>query len=234
MSISIKENDKPKLRHCPMTCDTNLHSKLDKFEITKFLNSHSTTLMIGKPKSGKTSLLYSFLKSKELLKQVFNKIFLFQPSQSRASMKDQLFESMPDDQKYDQLNLENLLNVETNLDEGNNVIIFDDMSAFLKDNEISKLLKKLMFNRRHLHLSIIFLCQSYISVPKEIRKMFTNLFIFKVSKMEMKTIFEEVVELPSDYIIPLIKLVYDEPYNFLFVNTDSQRLFRGWDELLIE
>ena len=232
--ISIKENDKPKLKVCEMICDVKLHAKLDKYELTQFLNNHSTTLMIGKPKSGKTSLLYSFLKSKELLRNVYDKIFLFQPSQSRASMKDKIFDNIPDDQKFEELNLENLNDVESSLDDGNNIIIFDDMTAYLKDNEIQKKLKEFVFNRRHKHLSIIFLVQSWLSVPKDIRKLFTNIFVFKVSKNEMEQIFDEVVELPKQYILPLMKLTYDKPHQYLFINTDSQRLFKGFDEILIE
>ena len=232
--ISIKENDKPKLKVCEMICDVKLHAKLDKYELTQFLNNHSTTLMIGKPKSGKTSLLYSFLKSKELLRNVYDKIFLFQPSQSRASMKDKIFDNIPDNQKFEELNLENLNDVESSLDDGNNIIIFDDMTAYLKDNEIQKKLKEFVFNRRHKHLSIIFLVQSWLSVPKDIRKLFTNIFVFKVSKNEMEQIFDEVVELPKQYILPLMKLTYDKPHQYLFINTDSQRLFKGFDEILIE
>ena len=130
MSISVKENAKPKLKVCEMVCDTKLHPELDKYDLTSFLNNHSTALMIGKPKSGKTSLLYSFLKSKELLRNVFDRIFLFQPEQSRASMRDKLFDLIPDEQKFNELNLENLLNVEGNLSDGNNIIIFDDMTVF--------------------------------------------------------------------------------------------------------
>lgn len=232
--ISIKENDKPKLKVCEMICDVKLHAKLDKYELTQFLNNHSTTLMIGKPKSGKTSLLYSFLKSKELLRNVYDKIFLFQPSQSRASMKDKIFDNIPDDQKFEELNLENLNDVEKNLDEGSNIIIFDDQTAYLKDNEIQKKLKEFVYNRRHKHLSIIFLVQSWLSVPKDIRKLFTNIFVFKVSKNEMEQIFDEVVELPKQYILPLMKLTYDKPHQYLFINTDSQRLFKGFDEILID
>ena len=232
--ISIKENDKPKLKVCEMICDVKLHAKLDKYELTQFLNNHSTTLMIGKPKSGKTSLLYSFLKSKELLRNVYDKIFLFQPSQSRASMKDKIFDNIPDEQKFEELNLENLNDVESNLDEGSNIIIFDDQTAYLKDNEIQKKLKEFVYNRRHKHLSIIFLVQSWLSVPKDIRKLFTNIFIFKVSKNEMEQIFDEVVELPKQYILPLMKLTYDKPHQYLFINTDSQRLFKGFDEIMID
>jgi hypothetical protein len=232
--LSIKKNEKPQLKVCEMICDKKLHDKLDKYDLTSFLNNHSTTLFIGRPKSGKTSLLYSFFKSREIFKNTFDKIFLFQPEQSRASMKDKLFDKIPDEQKYNELNLENLLEVENNLSEYNNVILFDDMTAYLKDGEINKKLKELVFNRRHKHLSIIFLVQTYISIPREIRKLFSNIFVFKCSKKEMELIFDEVVELPKDYILPIMKIVYDKPYNYLFINTDSQRLFKNFDEILIE
>jgi len=53
-------------------------------------------------------------------------------------MKDKLFDNIPNEQKFEILNLENLNDVETNLAEGNNIIIFDDQTAYLKDNEIKK------------------------------------------------------------------------------------------------
>ena len=149
-------------------------------------------------------------------------------------MKDKLFDKIPDEQKYNELNLENLLEVENNLSEYNNVILFDDMSVFLKAGEIKKKLKELVFNRRHKHLSIIFLVQTYLSIEKDIRKLFSNIFCFKCSKKEMEMIFDEVVELPKDYILPIMKLVYDKPYQYLFINTDSQRLFKNFDEIMIE
>ena len=73
--ISIKKNLAPKLPQCKFLCDGKLDQKLDDYELTKFLNCHSTTLFIGKPRSGKTSLLYSLFKSKKLLKQCFENIF---------------------------------------------------------------------------------------------------------------------------------------------------------------
>lgn len=232
--ISIKENDAPKLAICKMLCDTKLHPKLDNYDLTSFLNNHSTTLFIGRPKSGKTSLLYSFLKSKEIFKGTFDKIFLMQPAQSRASMKDPLFDKIPDKQKYNELTIANLQDIEENLSEHNNVILMDDCTAYLKDSSIKKKLKELVYNRRHKHLSIIFLVQSYLSIEKDIRKLFSNLFIFKCSKNEMETIWEELVEYPKEYILPIMKMVYDKPYQYLFLNTDSQRMFKNFDELMIE
>lgn len=232
--IHIKPNKAPKLPVCEMVCDKKIHQKLDEYDLTKFLNCHSTNLIIGKPQSGKTNLLYQLFKSKHLLKNCYDKIFLFQPAQSRASMKDKLFDKIPDDQKFEELSIENLDYVDNNLDEGNNCLIFDDMTAYLKDNETRKKLKELVMNRRHKHLSIFFLVQTYYSVEKDIRKLFSNIFIFRVSKKEMENIFDEVIETHKSYIPDITKLVFDKPYKYLFVNTDSQRLFSGFDEIIID
>jgi len=148
-----------------MLCDKKLHPKLEEYELTKFLNSHSTNLIVGKPGSGKTSMIYSFMKSKKLLSKVYDKIYLFQPEQSRQSMKDKLFDQLPDEQKFDELNVDNLEYIKDNLDEDENVaILFDDMGAYLKNNDTRKLLKELIMNRRHYHISIYFLVQTWYSI----------------------------------------------------------------------
>ena len=231
MSITIKRNKKPDLPVCVMVCDKKIHPKLDKYELTKFLNCHSTNLLIGKPGSGKTNLIYQIMKS--ITNKCYDKIFLFQPEKSRISMKDKLFDQLPDDQKFEELSLENLEYVNDTLDdEGNNCIIFDDMGAYLKNNDIKKLLKEIVMNRRHKHVSIYFLVQTYFSIEKDIRKLFSNLFIFKCSRHEMLNITSEMIEQHNDKINEIVKIVYDKPHNFLFINVDSQRMFKNWDELI--
>ena len=106
------------------------------------------------------------------------------------------------------------------------------MGAYLRDNKIKQLLKELVMNRRHYHMSIFFLCQTYKSLEPDIRKLFSNIFLFKVSKREMEDIMDEIIEYHADNIDKIIKLVFDRPYNFLFINTDSQRLFKNFDELI--
>ena len=49
----------------------------------------------------------------------------------------------------------------------------------------------------------------------------------------METIADELIETSKDYINDIVKIVYDEKYNFLFINTDTQRLFRNWDEIIV-
>ena len=228
---------KPKLKPPGMVCDRPLHPKLDKYELTSFLNSHSTNLLLGKPKSGKSSLLWSMLKDKRMLNKVFDNVYLFQPSHSRASIKNNIFKKHPEDKMFEELNYEDLDEVMERIRgtdaKETNVIIFDDQSAYLKNKETLRLFKELIFNRRHLRTSIYFLNQTFFSVPKELRRLFSNIFVFKVSRNEMKNLFEEVVE--QDHVKELMpqisKLVFDRPYQYLFINTDNQKFYKGFDRI---
>jgi|TARA_R110000851_G_scaffold261399_1_gene413904 hypothetical protein len=238
--ITLKVNTKPELEICKMNCDAGLDKKLERYELTKFLNKHSTTLFIGRPGSGKTSLVSSlFHKKGGPLNKIFHNVFLFQPSASGASMSDNIFETIPKEQQFNELNEENLQSViDTIKSEDknfNNCIIIDDMSAYLKNKDIKKLLKELIFNRRHLHCSVYFLVQTWFSIEKDIRKLFNNIFLFKASRTEQENIFEEVLDDTKKDLIPQInKIVYDKPYKYLFIDTDTQRLFSGFDEILID
>jgi hypothetical protein len=232
--ITIKKNKKPDLPICEMVCDVKLHKKLDNYDLTKFLNCHSCNLIVGKPASGKTNLIYQIMK--KVMNKCFDKIYVFMPQRSRESMKDALFEQLPEDQKFEEVTIENLDYIKDNLEpDENTCILFDDMGAYLRNNQdVKNKLKEFIMNRRHLHLSIFFMVQTYLSLEPEVRKLFSNLFIFKVSKKEMEKIREELINKSKDEMEEISKIVYDKPYEWLFVNTDSQRLFKGWDEIIID
>ena len=214
--MNLKINKKPKLKVTKMICDDPLHEKLNEYDLSKFLNCHSTNLLIGKPGSGKTSTMTSWFQSKLLLKKVYHTIYLFQPSHSTASLKENIFEDLPN--KYDELTYETLNDCLEKIKNDDSkycsAIIIDDMTASLKDGDVKKLLKQLIYNRRHLRTSLFFLCQTYLSIERDIRKLFSNIFIFKVSIQELNLIFEEHIELPKDDITTIRKFVFDEPYNF--------------------
>ena len=90
--------------------------------------------------------------------------------------------------KFNELTFESLSTVNDALnDEENSCIIFDDMGSHLKDPEIKKLLKEMIMNRRHKHVSIFFLVQTYFSIEKDMRRLFSNLFIFRVNKSTMES-----------------------------------------------
>lgn len=232
--ISMK---KPTLPPTQMLCDECLHKKLNEYEMTKHLNSHSTNLLLGKPKSGKSSLMWSMLRSRKLLNKVYHNVYLFQPSHSRASIKNDIFKKHDKDKMFDELTFENLYDVverirATPKDE-NNVIIFDDMSAYLKNKDTLQLFKELIFNRRHLRTSIFFLNQTFMSVPKELRRLFSNIFLFKVGANELSNVFNELVEDENIKNLQSViaRRVYDKPFNYLFINTDNQHFYKGFDRI---
>ena len=220
-----------------MCCDEDLHKKLNDYELTTYLNSHSTNLLLGKPKSGKSSLMWAFLKNKKLLNGVYHNVYLFQPEHSRASIKGNIFKKHDPTKMFDELTYDNLSEVIQRIKatdtKENNVIIFDDMASYLKNKDTLTLFKSLIFNMRHIRTSIFFLNQTYYSVPKELRRLFSNIFLFKVSKNEMKNLFDEVVEddQVKDMMPILSKVVYDKPYQYLFINTDTQKFYKCFDRI---
>jgi GTPase SAR1 family protein len=242
--IKIKVNERPNLSVCKMKCDDDLSEHLNKYEITKFFNKHQMTLIVGRPRSGKTSLLYSFFKGQKgdckMLRGVYSSIYIFQPKNSRNSISDNIFELIPDDQKFDELSLDNLRNVynqiaQDALDGFTSCIIYDDMGAFLKNRETLQLFKSMSMNKRHLKLSSFFLVQTWYSVNKELRRLWDNVIVFKVSKDELTNIFEEVVE-SNDKSLPISvsKIVFDKVHQWLFIHLESQRLFKLFDELIFQ
>lgn len=246
INIKLIENDKPNLPICLMNCDKELNENLNKYELTKFLNKSQSTMIIGKMGSGKTSLLYALFKSNKptLLKNVFENIFLFQPKESSNSMSDKIFhDNLPDENIFYDMTESSLKSVfERMKDENdeydnkiNHCIIIDDFTAHLRENPaIKSLLKEMIMNRRHIHLSLFFIVQSYKSVEPDIRKLIDNFFVYKTSKQGLEQIFSEIVELPSKFIYPISELVFDKKFNFLFLNTDTKRMFKNWDEIVIE
>ena len=235
--MEIIKLKKPNLPPTKMICDGCIHAKLEQYELTKYLNQHSTNLLLGKPRSGKSSLMWSMLKSKKMLNKVYDNVYLFQPSHSRESIKNNIFKKHSKDKMFDELSFTDLYNVVerikgTDKDE-NNVIIFDDQSAYLKNKDTLQLFKELIFNRRHLRTSIFFLNQTFMSVPKELRRLFSNVFLFKVGQNELTNVFNELVE--EDNVRKLqsviAKRVFDKQYNYLFINTDNQDFFKGFDRI---
>ena len=123
---------------------------------------------------------------------------------------------------------------QANRDEGlRTLIILDDCQKQMK-GENEKLLLHMINNRRHASLSIWLACQNYISIPKQVRQNLTDMFIFKVSKVEMGNIFTEHLELSKEVFEKLQQMLFKQPHEFLYLNTLSGRLFRNWDELVIE
>ena len=114
------------------------------------------------------------------------------------------------------------------------LLILDDVGASLKNNDIQQTMKKIIFNRRHLKVHIVMLLQSFTSCPLTIRKLFTNVFMFKPSKKEFEILFDELFEQQKEYALQIMKFVYQEPHDYLMLNVDSQRMYKDFNEIIVK
>jgi len=82
-----------------------------------FENKTFFYIIVGKPGSGKTSVLMNMShKVKTIYKKVFTKILLCMPQNSRLSLKDNIFEDLPEDQIFDALDPTILTKIKLNKD----------------------------------------------------------------------------------------------------------------------
>ena len=77
------------------------------------------------------------------------------------------------------------------------------------------------------------LCQSFQSMPREIRKLINNIIMFKPSKVEFEKLFEELFETKKDIALQLLKF-YEQKHDYLMLNVDSQRIYKNFDEIIID
>ena len=75
-----------------------------------------------------------------------------------------------------------------NIDDNNsgrrkkNLIVFDDMIADIMTNKKSQaIIKELFIRRRKLNISLVFITQTYFSVPKDVRLNSTHYLIIKIN-----------------------------------------------------
>ena len=242
MQIELKKNKALNLNIPQFSCDNSpLGEHLNKYDMLSFLNSYSMTAIIGKPGSGKTSLIISFLtgrKDNRVFRKVFDNILLVMPSSSRNSLKKNIFEKHDPNKMFEELDMQTIETIHEKLlksskENEKTLLILDDVGASLKNNSIQTVLRKIIFNRRHLKCHIVILLQSFISCPKEVRKLFTNIFMYKPSKVEFENLFNELFETQKDNAIDIMNFVYDKPHQYLMLHVESQRMFKGFDELII-
>jgi GTPase SAR1 family protein len=238
--IKIIHNKEPTLKRPVFLVDGELDQRLNDYEITKLMNKSNFTLFLGKAGSGKTSMIVSLLNTPSLFKKVYHTIYLFMGKNSRDSIKGSFFDKqLPSDQIYDELTIDTLNDVyekiKQDAEEGyKSLIILDDVQKSLKDTQVEKQLLNIVNNRRHLKTSIWCANQNYINLPRSIRMGLTDMFVWKVNKREVENIFMEQIEQHKNKFDVVLKLLFKNPHDFMYVNTNTQRLFNNWDEVVIE
>ena len=102
------------------------------------------------------------------------------------------------------------------------LIVLDDMIADIMTNKkFQAIIKELFIRCRKLNISLVFITQSYFSVPKDVRLNSTHYLIMKINnKRELQNI---AINHSADIDYQDFKKIYrectKEPYNFLTIDT---------------
>ena len=242
MKITEIKNDLPKTKalkeimeiHVP-NIDKNLPSK-----------NGSIYAIIGAPGSGKSNLLFSTLfKNLQYYRSKFDNLYLITPESSFLSLQKHPFK---DHNKVfhelDKATLEVIFDeileykkqaLEDDRPIEHSCIIIDDFADGLKDKDIIMSLKKLLIKSRHINCFFIFTLQAYNLFPLVLRKLITNITLFKPkNNVETESIRAELLHMGRDEFQELTNFIYDEPYNHLDYDTNTMELRKNYNLLEIQ
>tara|TARA_R100000805_G_C3605419_1_gene105838 strand:- start:736 stop:1380 length:645 start_codon:yes stop_codon:yes gene_type:complete len=188
-------------------------------------------LIIGKPGMGKTTLILSLVcKQGKAFNRKFDRVYLWSPS--LITMEDDPFELIPDDQKFEEVTLDNLTEVLEEIKDSGEKILFimDDVIADVRGKgkgAIENLLQKIFFNRRHLagaggSVSIIATSQAYNKIDPKLRKTASQIIFYKnLHKRETESLFDEVILLPKKEYIDTLRYIFNKKHDFMYIDTTA-------------
>jgi hypothetical protein len=129
------------------------------------------------------------------------------------------------------------------------LLILDDVVNDIRKNKgVDKALAKILYNRRHITadggdeangVSVWLTTQSYNRIPLMIHKVANGLIAFKLKNMkEILSIYDEfVIGLSKEQFMNVLKYVYRDQYDFLFMNFDEpwdQVYHRNFSKLILD
>ena len=223
----------------------------DMKNIPQFLpKKNASFYIVGRPRSGKSTLLYSLLcsdgrkiKNKEKHKakfyyKIFERVYIFSPS---IKTSEKPFPLPPENifEDYDPEILNALIENLAQDENMNCCFVFDDVIKSLNANggQNAKLLMKLLLNRRHIlynpndtdedHISgcsSIITSQRYNLLPMFIRSSgISHLILFKITNMkDLNDVWiENAPEMDFKQFKRICDYVWDEPHNFLYIILDA-------------
>ena len=231
--FEIQERSQIKLKPPEFLCDRVIHRQIEPPlpDTSFFLN------IIGGPGQGKTSMLVNLLSSRQAYKRAFNHVHVVMPPSSCASLSKNIFrdhDKMHDELTYETLETVHEACLQASADKENSLLVLDDVTASLKDSDIQTLLKRLLYNRRHLRISVIILTQSFNATPLAIRKAVSHFIVFKAAnKREFEAIFSELIQTPRDIAEALQRFVFRKKHDFLYGDVATGSFFRNFDRIRI-
>ena len=107
------------------------------------------------------------------------------------------------------------------------LIVSDDMIVVIMSNKkFQTTIKELFIRCRKLNISLVFITQSYFSVPKDVRLNSTHYLIMKINnKRELQNIaINHSADIDYKDFMKIYRECTKEPYSFLTIDTTLQRV----------
>ena len=102
------------------------------------------------------------------------------------------------------------------------LIVFDNMIAdTMSNNKFQNIIRELFIRSRKVNISLVFITQSYFSVPKDVRLNSTHYLIMKISnRKELQNIaINHSADIDYQDFMKIYRECTKEPYNFLTIDT---------------
>ena len=244
-TLPDKPNQELNMTSINMSCDDVLAKDMNE----KLPNRNHVLSIVGKSGSGKTNALINLLSRGKVngVRQGYKKVFenIIIVSGTLASLKNNIFDELPDEQKIKELDQESLEFIEefcedkSQLDPPENtLVILDDVGSVLKSRErqITFLIQKF----RHLRTSFWIVAQKFRDLPTSLRANLGYLLLFRCTNMmEMEAVYQELIPIPRKILIPFIKWVYDKKYQPLFIDCSLSKepmfiFYKGFKRISFE
>ena len=238
--MRLIQHEKPKLKLPEFVVDEPLSKHLEDDPLLKHMNKSFCCAMLSMAGGGKTSLLVALLQTPKKFRKVFHKIYVFMPSGSQDSMKSCPFDCLPDDQRFESVTPDNLMEVYNRMQEDSankrkSLLVFDDVQSYFGDVEVMRILGHIVNNRRHLRCSVFLILQTFNQCPRKVRKAITHMFIWNIVPDEWDDINKESVMLPKkdwkQLLAYFMKRRREDPHTFMFIVSQGSRVFIDWDEI---
>lgn len=197
----------------------------------KFINCNNKSprwpfrlLIIGKSGCGKTNLLFHFLFGEFIH---FDRIYVYAKdlSESKYLFLEDFFEEYEQliDEKISLFSTNDIVNVDELNSNYQNLIIFDD---FVTEKDQSPIID-LFIRGRKKNASIIYISQSFFSIPKDIRLQCNYFALFDINDYnEIKDILRKICN--DENAFELYKKSIENPFGFLFINRVQNKISNGF------
>jgi len=209
-----------------------------------FAKDHFLYLIVGRKRSGKTTLALNLLdtpESKGGLKKKFDAIWLISPTAEADPKMSELVEELKTDGHFwtefnneVQLDLMNKIKMFNEVWEKkrkpHHLVIYDDVMAFLPHNKKKgQAFNSFMTNQRHFKSSAIILAQRLNELNPLIRSQADLVSYFRQDNPKEDKIFSETFGVPPE----LIYACTNEPHSFLTANFlhTPPKFYRQFDEI---